>query len=160
MNQTVIDTAKKYIGFVEGVNNKNPFAKIAGHTDHQAWCVSFIVAVFIEAGAEKAIPNTASCIQFEQWANARSRGIPLSEAKTGDLLLFDFSRSGKSEHIGLAVSAFNSKTRTIRTIEGNTSSGKGSQTNGDGVYSKIRSSSSIRMVVRPRWEKYENISKS
>lgn len=155
MIQTIIETAKKYIGFTEGPNNKNPFAKIAGHANNQAWCASFIVALFIEAGLEKAIKNSASCIEIEQWANAKSRGIPLKNARPGDLVLFDFSRSGKSEHIGLAVGNYNSKTRTIRTIEGNTSSGKGSQTNGDGVYPKVRSSSSIRMVVRPRWEKYE-----
>ena len=147
--------AKKYIGYTEGKNNSNIFAAVAGHRNNQAWCATFLVACFKVGREAKAIKNSASCIEIEQWANAYKRAIPLAEATIGDLLLFDFSRSGKSEHIGLAVSDYDPKTKTIRTIEGNTSSGRGSQTNGDGVYQKVRSSSGIRMAVRPDWTKHE-----
>lgn len=149
----VIATAEAAIGYQEGKNNDNRFAKVAGHANHQPWCATFIVACFIMGGEAKAIKNSASCIDIEHWANAHGRAIPLAKAQRGDLLLFDFSRSGKSEHIGLAVSDFNPKTKTIRTIEGNTSSGRGSQTNGDGCYRKVRGSSSIRMAIRPEWSK-------
>ena len=148
----VLAYAKKNVGYVEGKNNSNIFAFTAGHPNHQPWCATFIVACFKVGQEGKAIKNSASCIEIEQWANAHKRAIPVAEAQAGDLLLFDFSRSGKSEHIGLATSSYNSKTKTIRTIEGNTSSGRGSQTNGDGVYNKVRGNSAIRMAIRPDWK--------
>lgn len=151
MIEEVIATAEANVGYTEGKNNSNIFAEVAGHANNQPWCATFIIACFIMGGAPKAIKNSASCIAIEQWANKHKRGIPLSQAKRGDVLLFDFDGHGVSQHIGLAVEDYKAKTKTIRTIEGNTSGGKGSQTNGDGVYRKIRGSNSIRMAIRPDW---------
>jgi hypothetical protein len=145
-----IELALAEVGYVEGKNNDNKFASVAGHANNQPWCNTFISAVFIQAGLHSAIPITASCAKTMAWGLKHKRVIQTEKAKAGDLLIFDFSKSGQSEHIGLAIEDFNPKTNTIKTIEGNT--GEKSQANGEGVYKKTRSKDFIKAVIRPRYE--------
>lgn len=148
----VIAKAVAEVGYQEGDKNDNKFAAIAGHANHQPWCATFVYASFKAAGCEKAIPNSAYCPAIESWARANNAVIPITEAKRGDLVLFDFTRSGKAEHIGLCYKNYDpAAPNLIRTIDGNTSSGAGSQANGDGVYRKARAVSLVRMVIRPKW---------
>lgn len=149
----VIKAAQAEIGYTEKPNNNNKFAKVAGHANNQAWCATFIRACFVTGKEEKAIPDSAYCPHIEAWARANHGVIPLEEAKRGDLALFDFSRNGKSEHIGILTKDFDPKKPDyIRTIEGNTSSGiAGSQANGDGVYARTRPAHLVRLIVRPKW---------
>jgi hypothetical protein len=146
----VIELATAEVGYVEGLNNLNKFAPVAGHANNQPWCNTFISAIFIKAGLHSAIPITASCAKTLAWGIKNKRIIQIEKAKRGDLLIFDFSKSGQSEHIGLAIKDFDSKTQTIKTIEGNT--GEKSQTNGEGVYLKTRSKDFIKAVIRPLYE--------
>lgn len=150
----VIATAEANVGYTEGKNNYNIFAPVAGHRNNQAWCATFIVACFTIGGEAKAIKNSASVIEIAKWALRSGAVIEASDAVAGDVLLFDFSGHGYPEHIELAINNFNKKTKTIRTIGGNTSSGRaGSQSNGDGVYQKARAYSTIHMAIRPKWSK-------
>lgn len=146
----VLKAAREEIGYKEKPNNNNKFAKVAGHANNQPWCATFIRACFIKGKEEKAIPDTAYCPHIESWAKANHAVIPIAEVQKGDLLLFDFSRSGRAEHIGIVTHDFNPKNPTVlRTIEGNT--GTISQDNGDGVAKKIRPVSLIRTAIRPKW---------
>jgi hypothetical protein len=106
--------------------------------------------MFIQAGIREAIPITASCAATLAWGVKHKRLIQVEKAKRGDLLIFDFSKSGKSEHIGLAIQDYDLMTNTIKTIEGNT--GEKSQANGEGVYKKTRSKDFIKAVIRPLYE--------
>lgn len=146
----VIELAVAEAGYVEGANNLNKFATIAGQANNQAWCNTFISAIFIKAGLRNAIPITASCAASLAWGVRNKRLVATSSAKAGDLLIFDFTKSGQAQHIGLAIKDFNPITKTIQTIEGNT--GEKSQTNGEGVYVKIRSKDFIKAVIRPLYE--------
>jgi hypothetical protein len=146
----VIELAMAEVGYVEGANNLNKFASVAGHANNQPWCNTFISAIFIQAGIRKAIPITASCAATLAWGIKNKRIIQVEKAKRGDLLIFDFTKSGQAQHIGLAVADFNPITKTIRTIEGNT--GEQSQANGEGVHIKIRSKNFIKTVIRPLYE--------
>jgi hypothetical protein len=146
----VIELAKAEAGYVEGKNNLNKFAPIAGHANNQPWCNTFISAIFIQAGIREAIPITASCAATLAWGIKNIRIIQTEKAKRGDLVIFDFTKSGQSQHIGLAVKRFNLKTNTIQTVEGNT--GEKSQANGEGVYVKTRSKDFIKAVIRPLYE--------
>ena len=146
----VIELAIAEAGYVEGKNNLNKFAPIAGHANNQPWCNTFISAIFIQAGIRQAIPITASCAASLAWGIKNKRIIQTDKAKAGDLLIFDFTKSGQAQHIGLAVKNFNKKTNTIQTIEGNT--GEKSQANGEGVYLKTRSKDFIKAVIRPLYE--------
>ena len=151
----VLAAARAEIGYTEGKNNDNKFAAIAGHANHQPWCATFVRACFIKGEEAKAIPDTAYCPHLESWARANNRVVPTTEAKRGDLVLFDFSRSGRAEHVGLVNINFSEKNpEYLHTIEGNTSAvASGSQDNGDGVSKKKRSISLIRLVIRPDWSK-------
>ena len=149
----VLELAIKEIGYKENQGNDNKFAAIASHANHQPWCATFVYAIFKEAGESKAIPNTAYCPAIEAWARANNAVVPLSESKAGDLVLFDFTRSGKSEHVGIQTHDFRPENAgVISTIDGNTSSlTSGSQANGDGVWRKNRPVSLVRLIVRPKW---------
>ena len=149
----VLELAIKEIGYKENQGNDNKFAAIASHANHQPWCATFVYAIFKEAGESKAIPNTAYCPAIEAWARANNAVVPLSESKKGDLVLFDFTRSGKSEHVGIQTYDYSAKSAgVISTIDGNTSSlTSGSQANGDGVWRKNRPVSLVRLIVRPKW---------
>ena len=146
----VIELAVAEVGYVEGKNNDNKFALVAGHANNQPWCNTFISAVFIQAGLHSAIPITASCAKTMAWGLKHKRVIQVEKAKAGDLLIFDFTKSGLAQHIGLATKDFDLKTQTIKTIEGNT--GEKSQANGEGVYLKTRSKDFIKAVIRPLYE--------
>ena len=146
----VIELAIAEAGYVEGINNLNKFASVAGHANNQPWCNTFISAIFIQAGLHSAIPITASCAKTLAWGIKNKRIIQTDKAKRGDLLIFDFTKSGLAQHIGLATQDFDLKTQTIKTIEGNT--GEKSQANGEGVYLKTRSKDFIKAVIRPLYE--------
>jgi hypothetical protein len=147
--QKVISSAVSHKGYKEGANNDNIFAGIAGHANHQPWCATFVVACFKEGGELAAVPNSASCEFIEAWGNKMQRTRTKQTAKRGDLILFDFSKSGNAQHVGIAVHDYDLKTNTIQTIEGNT--GDVNQANGDGVYVKTRQLEFIRAVIRPVW---------
>jgi len=149
MIQQVISKAVSHLGYVEGANNDNIFAAEAGHANHQPWCATFVVACFKEGGEAAAVPNSASCEFIESWGVKMNRTRTKQAARRGDLILFDFSKSGKAQHVGIAVHDFDPKTNTIQTIEGNT--GEVNQANGDGVYVKTRQLEFIRAVIRPNW---------
>ena len=152
MIQEVISKAVSHVGYKEGVNNDNIFAGITGQANNQPWCATFICALFKEAGYPKLIVNSAAVSAFEIWATHAKLIYRPEQAKRGDLLLFDFSKSGKAEHIGMAIHDFDPVHQTIQTIEGNTSSGIGNQTNGDGVYQRTRQASFVRAAIRPAYK--------
>ena len=148
----VLAAARTEVGYKEGKNNDNKFAKVAGHANNQAWCATFVRACFIKGKEEKAIPNTAYCPYIESWAREHNRIVPMAEAKAGDLVLFDFARKGIADHVGILLFDYDpTRPNLIRTIEGNT--GSQSETNGDGVAAKNRASSLVRVIVRPNWSK-------
>ena len=147
---TVLDYAISQIGYKEGANNNNKFAAIAGHANNNPWCATFIRACFIKGEEAKAIPDSAYCPHIEAWGRGHNRVVPIREAKRGDLVLFDFSRSGKSEHIGILNINFSEKNpEYLHTIEGNT--GAISAAEGDGVQKKKRDISFVRIIIRPKW---------
>lgn len=150
--QKVLNAARAEIGYNEKPNNNNKFAKVAGHANYQPWCATFIRACFIKGEEAKAIPDSAYCPHIEAWGRGHNRVVPIREAKRGDLVLFDFSRSGKSEHIGILNINFSEKNpEYLHTIEGNT--GHLSPDDGDGVAKKKRHVSLVRIIIRPKWSK-------
>ena len=61
------------------------------------------------------------------------------------------THKGVAEHIGIATAAFNKATHSVATVEGNTGLPGANQSNGDGVYTKNRDASLIRLAIRPKW---------
>ena len=152
--QSVIDLAKKEVGFKEGANNQTKYGAWYG-LDHNPWCAMFVSYIFSEAKCLPLIAQTkkgfASCEAFQDWASLHGMVLPVGMVQPGDILLFDFTHTGKAEHTGIAI-GYDSHTHLINTVEGNTAdSHAGNQANGDGVYLKYRAITTVRAVVRPKW---------
>jgi cell wall-associated NlpC family hydrolase len=146
---SLIGIAKKEIGYKEGVNNATKYGAAFG-MDHVSWCSIFVWWCFKQAGLDAKIIKTAGCETLEAWAVSHKMTVPVASAKPGDLLLYDFTKSGRAEHIEIATSAVDKG--MIHAIGGNTSDpASGSQSNGDGVYAKTRPIGLIKTVVRPQY---------
>lgn len=150
----VIAAAKKEVGYAELPNNNTKFGKWYG-INNQPWCAMFVSWCFNRAGATGLINQSpkgyAGCESFEAWAKKNKMTVPVAKVQAGDILLFDFDKSGISVHTGIAL-GYNPNTHLIDTVEGNTAGNStGSQANGDGVFLKHRAPSTVRVVVRPKW---------
>lgn len=106
------------------------------------WCMAFVVYCAITAGID--LPYRGAYVpSFEAWA--RKAGRWRSTPRRGYAVVFDFGGDGLADHVGIVVEAGQS---ADVTIEGNTSSGDtGSQSNGDGVYRRVRPHSQIKGYV-------------
>lgn len=145
----LVNTALAEVGYKEGANNDNKYGKWY-HFNNVPWCMIFVQWCFAEAAIPRLIMRTAGCEAFEAWAHKEGLIVDIKTAKKGDIVLFDFTKSGKSEHVGIARLDYNKTTRTIPTVDGNT--GNSSQANGDGVYLRNRSIMYVRAVVRPKYQ--------
>ena len=142
--QDVLNVARKYIGYKEGKNNSNQFGAKYG-MNNVSWCMQFIWAIETEAGIN--FYKTASCTAC--YNHYKSQAVSKNSLRPGDIVFFDWDKSGDCDHVGIVESAGSSQ---VTTIEGNTSSGNsGSQSNGDGVYRRYRSYSQIAKAIRPSY---------
>lgn len=131
--KAILDGARKWINFVEGPNNDNPFGKHFGN-NNQPYCNWFVSYVLIVEAKIKILPCGYVPTSYNYF---KKMGKIFSTPKPGDLAYFDFIKDGTPEHIGFVEEVHNDG--TITTIEANTSNThKGSQSNGDGVYEKKR----------------------
>ena len=148
----LIAIAKKEVGYKEGANNDTKYGAWY-HLNYQPWCMMFIQWVFAQAGLGSLIMKTAGCQAFETWAIKSKLTVPVNQIQAGDILLFDFTKAGKAEHVELATGSMDAHTHLIPTIGGNTAPNHvgSNQANGDGVYSKVRTITVIRTVVRPKY---------
>lgn len=131
--EQILNGARKWLNFKEGKNNDNPFGKHF-RANNQAYCAYFISYVLIVECKMNIFPCGYVPTLFNYY---KGKGKIYSQPKVGDLVFFDFVKDGISEHIGFVEQVLpNGK---IITIEANTSSThKGSQDNGDGVFRKER----------------------
>lgn len=98
---------------------------------------------------EIGITNFDSAYVPGRIATARARGwlVLREKALPGDLVCFDWDGDGIADHIGIVEIKYS---WSFQTIEGNTSSGAyGSQSNGGGVYRRVRSFDTVIAVIRP-----------
>lgn len=112
------------------------------------YCAMFVSWVFDRAGASCAGIPGAYCPYVERDAKRAGRTVAKASAQPGDVVLFDWGGDGVADHVGI-VEANNGSYLT--TIEGNTSDGSGSQSNGGVVARRTRSFSCVRCVVRPSY---------
>lgn len=111
------------------------------------YCAMFASYVFAHAGASCAGLPAAYCPYIVRDAKAAGKAVRKYDAQPGDLVLFDWGGDGVADHVGIVEQ--NNGTY-LTTIEGNTSSGQsGSQSNGGGVYRRVRSFGVVCCVVRP-----------
>ena len=152
----VINEAVKHIGYTETGNNKTIFGKWYG-MDGAAWCAMFVSYCMNKAGAGALIKGAQTAkgsaqvsafvrhAQKKKWAK-----IAPSKATTGDIVIFDFPGGYETDHVGFIRKP--SGKSVIYTIEGNTSGGAGSQSNGGGVYKRDRSFGVVHSIWRPPYD--------
>jgi len=146
--RAVISIARSLIGVTESPPGSN---KTKIHTEmgvgSMLWCALFLRYIFKKAGIEqKQITN--ACQATADNYKAINRFDP-STPKVGALVFFQYSRNNHLNHIALCIGFDDTH---ITTIEGNTSSSnKGDQSNGGGVFEKkhARSAQYVRGYAYP-----------
>lgn len=138
--QQALDKARSYLGYVEGPRNNETIMGAYTGYNFQPWCGSYTKFVLDKTGTvgEPSPVYTPSGVVGYQKVK---RWIPRSGSpQPGDLGFIDFqggqSASG-TDHVVFVEEVL--ADGRIQTLEGNTSSGdSGSQSNGGGVYRRIR----------------------
>jgi len=162
----VIEVARGELGVTEFPAGSNcvkywpDYTGIGPSMQGQPWCVCFLWWCFWKAGESTAFfggAQTASCGTLLRWYKEQGLTVPVEQVHSGDIILLNFNGKGTPDHCGLATGVLHDKDSTvlITTIEGNTSSGIGSQDNGGCVASKVRYSSQIVGVCRPQYQPEE-----
>ncbi len=149
----VIRIASGEVGYTEGPNNANRYAAEVGHANNQAWCGTFTDAMLKRAGqlGEPSSVWTPSGLQaYRRAGRAIDRNGPV---QPGDLVYFDWqggTGANGVDHVGIVVGT--RPDGQVETIEGNTSpTNAGSQSNGGGVYRRVRPRSVIAGFGRPAY---------
>ena len=152
----VIAEAIKHKGYTETGNNHTIFGKWFG-MDGAAWCAMFVSYCMNKAGAGaliKGAQTAKGAAQVSKFvAHAKKHKwakIAPKDAQLGDIVIFDFPGGYETDHVGFIRKP--SAKGSIFTIEGNTSSGAGSQSNGGGVYARTRSFSVVHSIWRPPYD--------
>ena len=148
----VIDNATNELNYQETGNNDNKYGKWYG-LNNQPWCAMFVSWCFAQADLSQLVAaqtkkGFASCDAGLKWFAKRNKLIPVGQAQPGDVVFFQFDNDAEPDHVGIVIKNWKRKNILV-TIEGNTSSNKGSQSNGDGVYLKKRAYSLVMGVARP-----------
>ena len=115
--------------------------------DDIAWCAMYASWVLNQAGVNCAGMPGSGCVTI--YRNAKGHLVPISEARPGDLILFDWDPwlGDGADHIGIVLE--NNGT-SFKTIEGNTSrSDAGSQDDGGWVAARTRPLSKVYAIIRP-----------
>lgn len=152
--QKVMAWAKKQVGTTESPAGSNwgpqigEWIKYTGYTGPVFWCGCFACYGVCNIGKAK-IPvriRLGYTGYITADANAGVNGltaVPFSSARAGDIVVYSF------DHIGLVDRVDGD---TLYTVEGNTSSGSsGSQSNGGGVFARVRSRADVVTIARPNY---------
>jgi hypothetical protein len=153
---TVISTATAEVGTVEsggtGGNSGNItkyWAELHPAFQGEPWCAAFVSWVFIHAG--RPLPAMGQWYGFSYVPSAyeyfRGIGRLFDEPQPGDVLIY-----ANQAHTGVVTSGLDAA-GNFHTVEGNTSPGSaGSQTNGGGVYARVRHISQAEGFGRPDYD--------
>lgn len=118
-------------------------------TNGVPYCAMFVSWVFAQAKASAAGLPGAYCPTMLGAGKATGKAVATVNAQPGDIVCFDFTKSGITGHVGIVEK--NTGTYLV-TIEGNTSSGTaGSQANGGVVARRSRAYGYVAGIIRPDW---------
>lgn len=135
-----LEVARRNLGVVEGKNNWNPYAGLAGHANNAAWCATFVVACLVRAGVAKTGDPSA----WTPSLKARHTPVARKDVRPGDLMFLYFPSLGRVAHTGFVEAVFPTY---VVTIEGNTDVA-GGRTGGK-VMRKARSYKGLSFVRPP-----------
>lgn len=154
----VIEIARGELGYTEiPVNRVKYWEDYDPSLQGQPWCVAFLWWVFQQAGERMSFfggGKTASCGTLLRWYMEQGLMYSAPEVQVGDIVILNFHGTKDTEHCGLVTCVYDSDDGIsfVDTIEGNTSSSNGSQSNGGAVCAKTRYPSQIVAVCRPQYQ--------
>lgn len=102
------------------------------------YCAMFVSWVFAQAGAKCVGIPSAYCPYIVRDGKNAGKAVSKTQAKAGDVVLFDWGGDGVSDHVGIVEANHGSY---LQTIEGNTNNGK--------VARRTRAFSTVCLVIRP-----------
>ena len=125
MQNKVLSVADNEVGYT-GSSSYSKYGEWYGYQG--GWCTTFALWCFNEAGNElgvqmykKIVPSGGNCNSMISWYKNKGRYHTRSSGytpKKGDLVFFDWSGNGSSQHVGLVDYIDGS---TVYTVEGNCS---------------------------------------
>lgn len=120
-------------------SNRTKYGQWMG-LDGQPWCMSFVQWCYAQAGHPLPF-RTGSCNALLEWYKQNRPECVVTVPQPRDVIIYNFG------HTGIVESVSSGK---ITAIEGNTSAGEsGSQSNGGGVFRRVRSKSLVTAYIRP-----------
>jgi hypothetical protein len=144
--QARLKKAQSQLGYKESGNNNNKYGQWYG-MNYQPWCAIFCTWCDLNSGnpgkyAFAKGVRYSYCPYIVNDARLGYYGLSIvSTPKPGDLVLYDWSRDGEYDHVGIFESG---NATNWQAIEGNTSTTNNS--NGGQVMRRSRSSSGINRV--------------
>jgi len=144
----IIEIAQAEIGTTEMPANSNltKYGKWFG-LDAQPWCAIFCSWCYDQAGHPLDPIGFSKGFASVPMALDRWRGQITKDPKPGDLVIFDWQKDGKVDHVGLFVEWIDQKAGTFQTIEGNTSVSNDS--NGGAVMKRQRNMAFVTAFIVP-----------
>lgn len=157
----VMELARVDLGYTENPagSNMTKYGEAYG-MNGVPWCVEALWFWFNEAGERMAFfggGKTASCGTLLRWYKEQGLTVPVQQAKPGDIAIYNFSGTMEPEHCGLITEvkmAINT-IASVKSIEGNTTTSNGSESNGGCVAEKTRYTKNIVAVCRPQYQPEE-----
>lgn len=163
--QAAVAYAKSMVGVTEDSDTENAGADVmrkgkkggvtfweeAWGFEATLWCLCFASYCVRDIGGAQITGACCHAGEIERMARARTNGwiaVPASEARPGDIALYQFEGDSEPDHGELVVGPL--KNGMFHDVGGNTSpDGAGSQSNGGGVYEKLRDPSLLTCIARP-----------
>ena len=148
----LLQIAQQNIGVTEWPKNSNQViyntwfygSRVSG--SGYPWCMAFVQWCFNQNGPPLPY-KTASCSALLSWYKQKHPKQVVKNPEPGDIIIYNFGHTGIVEKVS---------STTITAIEGNTSStDKGSQSNGGGVFRRVRNKSTVVAYIRPIIEEEE-----
>lgn len=155
--ERVLEIAREELGTKESPANSNRVKYNTWYYGREVtgkaypWCMAFVQWVFHQAGVPLPL-KTASCGALMNAAKKSGQWVT-KDYRPGDVAIYDFPGGAATDHTGIIEKV----TLTgVVAIEGNTSEA-GSQSNGGMVCRKTRPYSQIVGVVRPNYQKEDDM---
>lgn len=125
LRNSVVSVAQGEVGYT----GSSTYSKYGDWYGYQgSWCTTFVFWCFSKAGENNGvklfgsiIPGGGNCNSMISWFSSAGRYYERSRGytpKAGDLVFFDWSGNGSSQHVGIVTGTNGS---TVYTIEGNCS---------------------------------------
>ena len=141
LRNNIMSIAAGEVGYSSTYDN-NKYGRWYGYSG--AWCTYFVLWCYNNAGCYGGgiTPSGGNCNSMISWYKNKGRYHTKGDGytpKPGDMVFFDFSGSGSSQHVGLVKSISGSN---VYTIECNTQNAVKERTytpNGNSAYNNTRS---------------------